>query len=47
MLGKRFGVAAQIKRVEPNAIEIHGYGHSLNLTVNDVTKSKRCARDSC
>ena len=40
MLGKR-SVAAQIKRVQPKAIETHCHGHSLNLSVKDATKSNR------
>ena len=31
MLGNRSGVAAQIKRVQPKAIETHCHRHSLNL----------------
>ena len=45
MLGKRSGVAAQIKRVQPKAIETHCHGHSLNLSVKDATKSNRLIND--
>ena len=45
MLRKRSGVAAQIKRVQPKAIEIHCRGHSLNLSVKDATKSNRLIND--
>ena len=45
MLGKRSGVAAQIKRVQPIAIEMHCHGHSLNLSVKDATKSNRLIND--
>ena len=39
MLGKRSGVVARIKRVQPKAIETHCCCHSLNLSVKDATKS--------
>ena len=45
MLGKRSDVAAQIKRVQPKAIETHCHGHSLNLLVKDATKSSRLIND--
>ena len=45
VLGKRSGVAAQIKRVQPKAIETHCQGHSLNLSVKDATKSNRLIND--
>ena len=41
MLGKRSGVAGQIKRVQPRAIEAHCHGHSLNLSVKDAAKPNR------
>ena len=45
MLVKRSGVAAQIKRVQPKAIETHYHGHSLNLSIKDATKSIRLIND--
>ena len=45
MLGKKSGVAAQIKRVQPKAIETHYHGHSLNLSVKDATKPNRLIND--
>ena len=45
MLGKRSGVAAQIERVQPKAIETHCHGHSLNLSVKDAAKSNRLVND--
>ena len=45
MLVKRSGVAAQIKRVQPKAIETHYHGHSLNLSIKDATKSNRLIND--
>ena len=41
MFGKRFGVTAQTKRVQPKVIETHCHRHSLNLLVKDATKSNR------
>ena len=41
MPGKRPGVAAQIKRVQPKAIETHCHGHSVTLSAKDATKSNR------
>ena len=41
VLGKRFGVTAQIKRVQPKMMETHCHGHLLNLLVKDATKSNR------
>ena len=41
MLGKRSGVAAQVKRDQPKVIETRCHGHSLNLSVKDATKSNR------
>ena len=45
MLGKRSGVAAQLKRVQPKAMETQSHGHSLNLSVKDATKSNRLIND--
>ena len=45
MLGKRSGVAVQIKRVRPKVIETHCHGHFLNLSVKDATKSNRLIND--
>ena len=45
MLGKRSSVAAQMKRVQPKAIETHCHGHSLNLSVKDILKSNRLIND--
>ena len=45
MLGKRSGVAVQIKRVRPKVIETHCHGHFLNLSVEDATKSNRLIND--
>ena len=33
------------KSVQPKAIETHCYGHSLNLSVKDATKSNRLIND--
>ena len=45
MLGKRFGVTAQTKRVQPKVIETHCHRYSLNLLVKDATKSNRLIND--
>ena len=45
MLGKRSGVATQIKCVQPKALETHCHGHSLNLSVKDATTSIRLMND--
>ena len=45
MLGKRSGVAAQIKRVLSKATETRCHGHSLNLLVKDAIKSNRLIND--
>ena len=45
MLGKRFGVTAQTKRVQPKVIETHYHRYSLNLLVKDATKSNRLIND--
>ena len=41
MLGKKSGVAAQIKLLQTKAVESHCQGHSLNLSVKDTTKPSR------
>ena len=41
MLGKKSGVAAQIKFLQPKAVENHCQGHSLSLSVKDTTKASR------
>ena len=45
MLGRRSGVAAQIKRVQPKVIETHCHGHSVSLSVKDATKLNRLIND--
>ena len=41
MLGKKSGVAAQIKLLQPKAVESHCQGHSLSLSVKNTTKASR------
>ena len=41
MLGKKSGVAVQIKLFQPKAVESHCQGHSLSLSVKDTTKASR------
>ena len=45
ILGKKSGVAAQIKLIQPKAVETHCHGHSLSLSVKDTTKSSRILSD--
>ena len=39
MMGKKSGVATQIKKDQPKAIETHCHGHSLSLAIKDLTSS--------
>lgn len=39
MMGKKSGVATQIKKQQPKAIETHCHGHSLSLAIKDLTSS--------
>ena len=45
MLGKNSGVAAQIKEIQPKAVETHCHGYSLSLSVKDAMKSSRLLSD--
>ena len=45
MLGKKACVAEQIKCIQPKAVETHCHGHSLNLSVKDISKSNRLLSD--
>ena len=45
MLGKKSGVAAQLKSIQPKAKETHYHGHSLNLSGKDVTQESRTLKD--
>ena len=38
MLGKKSGVAMQIKELQPKAHYTHCHGHSISLSVKEVTK---------
>lgn len=46
MAGHRNGVAAQIPIVEPRALYMHCYGHSLNLAMCDTIKNCKLTRDA-
>ena len=37
MMERKSGVATKIKEIQKNALETHCHGHSLNLSVKDVT----------
>ena len=38
MVGKKSGVAMQIKELQPKAHYTHCHGHSISLSVKEVTK---------
>ena len=38
MLGKKFGVATQIKELQPKVYYTHCHGHTISLSVKEVTK---------
>ena len=38
MLGHRTGVANRIQDLQPKAYPTHCHGHSLSLSVKDITK---------
>ena len=40
-------VAAETKSIEPTALSLHCYGHSLNLAVADTLKEVRLISDHC
>ena len=44
-LEKRTGVAEQIKKLQPKAVDTHCHGHSLSLSMNDTTNSSRILSD--
>ena len=41
MLGKKSGVAMQIKELQPKAHYTHCHGHSISLSVKEVTKRSK------
>ena len=45
MLGCKSGIAKQIKDHQPKALETHCHGHSLSLSVKDMTKQCRLLND--
>ena len=46
MAGCRTGVTIQILSIEPRALYMHCYGHSLNLAMCDTIKQCRLTRDA-
>jgi len=46
MMGKKSGVATQIKAIQPKAIITHCHGHSLSLAVKDLTSSCKVLSDT-
>jgi hypothetical protein len=45
MKGERTGLKTRILDVNPKAMYIHCYGHSLNLAVQDTVKSIKMIKD--
>ena len=46
MLGKKSGVASPILSIEPRALVAHCHGHSLSLSVKDVTSGCKILNDT-
>ena len=46
MSGRRSGVAARIQQEEPRALYVHCMGHSLNLAVQDTSRSVKVMADT-
>ena len=46
MMGKKSGVATQIKAIQPKALATHCHGHSLNLAVKDVTQDVKILKNT-
>ena len=45
-MGRKSGVAKKIRDLQPKALETHCYGHSLNLSVKDVTSQSKILNDT-
>ena len=45
MMGCKSGVAKQIKEMQPKALETHCHGHTLSLSVKDMTKQCKLLND--
>ena len=45
MMGYKSGVAKQIKSIQPKALETHCHGHTLSLSVKDMTKQCKLMDD--
>ena len=46
MSGIRSGVATKVSSLKPRALYTHGYGHALNLAVQDVIKGTKLMDDT-
>ena len=46
MSGRRSGVATRIQQEEPRALYVHCMGHSLNLAVQDTSRSVKVMADT-
>ena len=44
-MGCKSGVAKQIKEMQPKALETHCHGHTLSLSVKDMTKQCKLLND--
>ena len=46
MVGRKSGVATQITAIQPKALATHCHGHSVSLSVKDVTSQCKLLRDT-
>ena len=46
MVGKKSGAATQISKIQPKALLMHCYGHSLSLAVKDLTSNCKILGDT-
>lgn len=46
MSGRKKGVAAVIKRINPKCLYTHCYGHALNLAVGDSVRNVKLLSDT-
>ena len=45
MMGHKSGVAKQIREIQPKALETHCHGHTLSLSVKDMTNQSKLLSD--
>ena len=46
MVGRKSGVATQITAIQPKALATHCHGHSVSLSVKDITSQYKLLRDT-